>query len=163
MLFFVHDTFIEIVKESCYKDVVTVCGSSMKALAPFRGLTLAEPVRLQGQNHKWALHVPESQIPSKYRNKETGEFEEIDRLTGPAKAYVFDYVYQSALDRGGDIHGEYGFCWPENIQATEKSLYECEEPAADGVTFVPIWFLPDELTGAPRKNQSLGSGDDGSH
>jgi hypothetical protein len=92
-----------------------------------------------------------------------GDFEEIDRLTGPAKAYVFDYVLQSALDRGGDVFGEYGFCWPEDVERTERSLYEREEPAADGVTFVPIWFLPDELTGAPRKNRSLGSGDDGGH
>jgi hypothetical protein len=160
MLFFVHDSFIELVKESCYKDVVTVCSPSAKVLASFQGLTLAEPVRLQGQNHKWAIHVPESQIPSKYRYKEIGEFEEVDRLTGPAKAYVFDYVFQSALDRGGDVHGEYGFCWPEDVENTEKSLYESEEPAADGVTFVPIWFLPDELTGAPRKNQSMGTTED---
>jgi hypothetical protein len=160
MLFFVHDSFIELVKESCYKDVVTVCSPSAKALAAFQGLTLAEPVRLQGQNHKWALHVPESQIPSKYRNKEMGEFEEVDRLTGPAKAYVFDYVYQSALDRGGDVHGEYGFCWPEDVEKTEKSLYESEEPAADGVTFVPIWFLPDELTGAKRKDRSVDLNDE---
>mgnify|MGYP007092086209 CR=1 FL=1 len=160
MLFHVDESFIELVRESCYEGVVTVCGPSRKSLSSFTGLSLAEPVRLHGQNHKWAIHVAEMQIPSSFRSTGQQAFEQVDRLTGPALAYVYDYILESSLEGDGPYSGEYGFCWPEDIQKTEASLYNREDPAADGVSFLPIWTLPDELTGAPRRDWSLDERDE---
>jgi hypothetical protein len=160
MLFHVDGSFIELVRESCYEGVVTVCGPSRKSLSPFTGLSLAEPVRLHGQSHKWAIHVAECQIPSSFRSTGQQSFEQVDRLTGPALAYVYDYILESSLEGAGPYSGEYGFCWPEDMQKTKASLYNREDPAADGVSFLPIWTLPVELTGAPRRDRFLDAGDD---
>ena len=160
MLFHINGAFIELVRETCYREVLTVCGASKKSLAPFAGLSLAEPVRLHGQNHKWAIHIAESQLPSSFKTHVHQEIEQVDRLTGPALAYVYDYILESSLEREDSISGEYGFCWPENVESTEEALYNREDPAAYGVTFLPIWTLPDELTGAPKRDWSFDERDE---
>lgn len=150
MLFFIDGHFIELVKESCYKGVLTFCGPNRKSLLDLKSSTMGEPVRLMGQQHKWALHVPENQAPNFLSFKLSREVEVIDRITGPALAFAYDFVLQSAIDEEGPTYGDYGYCWPEEIEATNKSLFDCDDPAADEVFFVPIWTLPDELTGAGR-------------
>jgi hypothetical protein len=66
-------------------------------------------------------------------------------------AFAYDFVLQSAIDEEGPTYGDYGYCWPEEIESTHRSLFDCDDPASDEVFFVPIWTLPDELTGAPRQ------------
>lgn len=148
MLFFIDGNFIEVVKESCYKGILTFCSTSRKALLALDGSTMAEPVRLLGQAHKWALHVPENQAPN-FLSGHSG-IETVDRIAGPAIAFAYEFVVESSLHGDGPAYGDYGYCWPEDIESTERWLFEREDPAADGVYFVPIWKTPDELTGAPR-------------
>lgn len=150
MLFFIDGNFIEVLRETCYKGVLTICGPSRKALLDLKSSTMGEPVRLMGQRQKWALHVPENQAPNFLGFAMAREVEQVDRITGPALAFAYDFVLQSAMDEEGPTHGDYGYCWPEEVEATHKSLFEREDPASDEVFFVPIWTLPDELTGAPR-------------
>jgi hypothetical protein len=154
MLFFIDGNFIEVVQENCYKGVFTFCSPSRKALLALGGSTMAEPVRLLGQGHKWALHIPENQTPKLISGVKTSSIESVDRITGPATAFAFDFVVESSLHTDCPAYGDYGYCWPEEIEATERWLYEREDPAADGVYFVPIWTTPDELTGAPRIDSS---------
>lgn len=150
MLFFIDGNFIEVFKESCYKGVLTFCGPSVKALLNLKGSTMAEPVRLQGNGHKWALHIPENQTPDFINHSMARQVEVVDRITGPALAFAYDFVLESALVEDGPIYGDYGYCWPEDVEDTKKSLFEREDPASDEIYFVPLWTLPDELTGAPR-------------
>jgi len=160
LLFHINGAFIELVRESCYQEVLTFCASSRKSLAQFEGLSLAEPVRLHGQNHKWAIHIAESQLPSSFKPTENLEIHRVDRLTGPPLAYVYDYILESSLESEGSLSGEYGFCWPGDVESTEESLYNREDPAAYGVTFLPIWTLPEELTGAPKRDWSFDERDE---
>ena len=160
MLFYINGAFIELVRESCYREVVTVCGPSKKSLSQFQGLSLAEPVRLHRQNHRWAIHIAESQLPSSFKPTGNQVINQVHRLTEPPLAYVYDYVFESSLESEGSLSGEYGFCWPDEVESTEASLYNRENPAADGVTFLPIWTLPDELTGAPRRDWSFDERDE---
>lgn len=67
---------------------------------------MGEPVRLAGQSHKRALHVP------------------------------------------------------EEVEETHRRLFECDDPAVDEVFFVPIWSLPNELTGAPHPQLDCESDED---
>lgn len=150
MLFFIDGNFIEVLRENCYKGVLTICGPSRKALLDLKSSTMGEPVRLIGQQQKWALHVPENHAPNFLGSAMAREVEKVDRITGPALAFAYDFVLQSAIDEVGPTYGDYGYCWPEEIESTERGLFEHEDPAADGVYFVPIWTTPDELTGAPR-------------
>lgn len=149
MLFFIDGNFIEVVRESCYKGVLTFCGPTKKALLDLDVSTMGEPVRLLGPQHKWALHVPENQATNFLSFKIASEVQLVDRITGPALACAYDFVLQSAIEAEGPTYGDYGYCWPEDVEATKKSLFECDDPAADEVFFVPIWSHPDELTGAP--------------
>lgn len=155
MLFLIEGQFVEIVKESCYKGVLTLCSLSRKTLLNLDTSTMAEPVRLISQNHRWALHVPINQPPNFLSSIKDSEIETVDRLTGPALAFAYDYVLESSLQGDGPARGDYGYCWPEEIESTERWLFDREDPAADGVYFVPLWTLPDELTGAPRIDSNL--------
>jgi len=150
MLFFIDGDFIEVVRETCYKGILTFCSTSRKALLALDGSTMAEPVRLLGQNHKWALHIPENQAPNFLSKLKPSSIESVDRVTGPPLAFAYDFVVESSLHTDGPAYGDYGYCWPEEIESTERWLFEREDPASDGVCFVPIWTTPDELTGAPR-------------
>lgn len=150
MLFFIDGNFVEVFRETCYKGVLTFCGPSRKALLTLKASTLGEPVRLTGQAHKWALHIPEDQAPEFVSPHKYNGVEKVDRITGPALAYAYDYVLESSLESEGSVFGDYGYCWPEELEETERRLFEREDPASGEVFFVPIWTLPDELTGAGR-------------
>lgn len=150
MLFFIDGNFIEVVKETCYKGILTFCSPSRKALLALDGSTMAETVRLLGQAHKWALHIPENQAPDFLSGVKSASLETVDRITGPAIAFAYDFVFETSLHTEGPAHGDFGYCWPEEIESTERWLFEREDPANDGVYFVPIWTTPDELTGATR-------------
>jgi hypothetical protein len=152
MLFFIDGNFVEVLRENCYKGILTICGPSKKALINLKSSTMGEPVRILNQQHKWALHVPENQAPNFLSFTMSREVEKVDRITGPALAFAYDFVLQSSIDDEGPTYGDYGYCWPEDIEATHRSLFECDDPASDEVFFVPIWTLPDELTGAPRES-----------
>lgn len=151
MLFFIDGHFIEVVREECYKGILTFCGPSKKALLALGGSTMGEPVKLHGQSHKWALHIPENQAPDFVFKHKLAAIEKVNRITAPALAFAYDFVLESSLNNEGHVFGDYGYCWPEETEDTKRWLFEREDPAADGVYFVPIWTLPDELTGAPRE------------
>lgn len=152
MLFFFEDNFIEVVRESCYKGILTICCSSRKMINSWIGSTMGAPVRLHGQAHKWALHIPENQAPDFLSPCRFSGIEIVDRLTGPALAFAYDFVVGSSSDDDSPTYGDYGFCWPEQVESTERGLFEIEDPIGGDVFFVPIWTTPDELTGAPRTN-----------
>jgi hypothetical protein len=160
MLFFIDGNFIEVLRESCYKGILTFCSPSRKALIGLKSSTMGEPVRLAGQAHKWALHVPEDQAPDFIDFALARKVEEVDRLTGPALAFAYDFVLESSLESEGTVFGDYGYCWPDEVQDTHRRLFECDDPASGEVFFVPIWTLPDELTGAPRQKIESDSEDD---
>lgn len=150
MLFFFEDNFIEVVKESCYKGILTVCCSSRKMINSWIGSTMGAPVRLHGQAHKWALHLPENQAPAFLASYTFSGIETVDRLTGPALAFAYDFVVGSSPEEDRPAYSDYGFCWPEQLESTERWLFEGEDPIEGEVFFVPIWTTPDELTRAPR-------------
>lgn len=155
MLFFIDGNFIEVVRESCYKGILTFCSPSREALIGLKSSTMGEPVRLAGQSHKWALHLPEDQAPDFIGFALARKVEEVDRITGPALAFAYDFVLESSLESEGTVFGDYGYCWPDEIESVERSLYEREDPAAQGATFVPLWTLPDELTRAGCTKQLI--------
>ena len=151
MLFFIDGQFIEVVKEDCYQGILTFCGPSKKALISLGGSTMGEPVKLHGHAQKWALHIPENQAPDFVFKHKFTAIETVSRITAPALAFAYDYVLESSLEGEGSVYGDYGYCWPEEIEDTRRWLFERDDPAADGVYFVPIWTMPDELTGEPRE------------
>jgi hypothetical protein len=165
MLFLLENEFVEILRETCYKEVLTICSDNLELVQRLAntGGTMAEPVELHNASHKWAIHVPEDRMNSLISFTQQREVEKVDRLTAPALAFAYDYLPLSESEKDdGKRYGEYGYCWPEEIEATRDSLMNREDPADSEVIFVPIWTLPADLTGAPRVWADLDSDDDDS-
>jgi hypothetical protein len=111
---------------------------------------MAEPLRMLGQAHRWALHIPQNQGSDFLSGVKSASIEAVDRITGPAIAFAYDFVFETSLHTEGPAYGDFENCWPEEIESTERVLFQREDPAADGVYFVPIWTTPDELTRTTR-------------
>jgi hypothetical protein len=157
MLFFIENEFIDVVREIGYEDVFTFCASSPEVLSAIaqKSGTMGEPVELHNQHHNWALHIPTNASIELIEKVKWSDIETVDRLTPPPLAYAFDYVLTSTMqaheETGSTLWGDYGYCWPEEIEQTRNRLMNCEDPVDGDLCFVPIWTLPNELTGAPRE------------
>lgn len=154
MLFLYEGEFVEVIRESSYESVLTLCSNNAYLLGAITSQTgtMAETVELHNQNHMWALHVPGDRSLELLKGISWREIEVVDRITGEPVAYAYDYILESEANKTeGTSWGDYGYCWPEEIESTKARLFEREDPAAGEVIFVPIWTTPDELTGAPRQ------------
>lgn len=152
MLFLHEDSLIDVLYENCYPGVITVCGDDRKILADLDPAGFAKPVRITGHYFAWAIHMAIDDVPKWLDWKLHKDIEKVDRLTGPAKAFAFTYVRESAVDENGVQWGDYGFCWPEDLEFNKRLLIESEDPAIGEVGFVPLWYVPRELKDE-NKNQ----------
>jgi hypothetical protein len=165
MLFFYEGEFVEVIRENTYESVLTLCSNNVDLLTAITSQsgTMAEPVELHNQNHKWALHLPDDRSIDILKGISWRDIEKVERITGEPVAYAYDYIRESEANKTeGSRWGDYGYCWPEEIERTRASLFECDDPADGEVIFVPIWTTPNELTGAPREpiNWEVEDGDD---
>lgn len=92
-----------------------------------------------------AIHMAIDDVPKWLDWKLHKDIEKVDRLTGPAKAFAFTYVRESSVDENGVQWGDYGLCWPEDLEFNKRLLVESEDPAIGEVAFVPLWYIPREL------------------
>ncbi len=167
MLFFVENEFIDVVREAGFDDVFTFCAPSPEILTTLsqKTGTMGEPIELHNQHHKWALHVPKNGFIEIIDKVKWADIETIERLSPPPLAYAFDYVLTSTMEAhqetGATLWGDYGYCWPEEIEQTRDRLINCEDPIDGELYFVPIWHLPNELTGAPREPMIIDDETDG--
>ena len=152
MIFLHEDSLIDVVRETTYTGVLTICGDDRKSLAALEPAGFSKPVRLNGHYFAWAIHIPIDSSPSWLGWKLHNDIETVDRLTAPAKAFTFSYVKESAVDENGVQWGDYGYCWPEDLDFYKKMLTEGEDPILGEVYFVPLWYVPQELKDE-NKNQ----------
>jgi hypothetical protein len=152
MLFIHEDQLIDVLCEVSYEGILTVCGDDRKTLSALDPSGFSKPIRLSGYYFGWAIHLPIDCAPDWLNWKLHKDIEKVDRLTGPAKAYFYSYVKESALDENGVQWGDYGYCWPEDLERNKQWLLEGEDPALGEVYFVPLWYVPQELKDE-NKNQ----------
>ena len=163
MLFLYENDFLEVLRENCYPGVYTFCADDagvLNRLSNGTG-TMAEPVQLLNHTFAWALHIPDDRVFDVLKNVRHSDIEVVDRITAPALAFAYDYITVSESEKeDGQRFGDYGYCWPEEIEATRSREMNSEDPPTDELIFVPIWTLPAELTGAPRVWADLEGDDD---
>jgi hypothetical protein len=145
MLFLVEGEFIEVLRENTYEGIYTFCAPKAEALEAVARQTIGEVIELHGQNHKFAVHVPEDRSNDLIKDSRLTEVDVVNPLTGPPVAYGFDYVRESEMQKDGALSGDYGYCWPEEIEQVKERLYTAEDPADGEVYFVPLWEIPEEL------------------
>jgi hypothetical protein len=158
VLIFIENEFVEIVREDAYQGVYTICCGTQEVALAIGGQasTLAEPLEVSGQNLPWVIHIEENVIFSLTRGLDHRLIEGVKAFTPAPKAYAYSYLVPGSLNENGVGMGDYGFCWPDELEITKRMLTECEDPVEEEIIFVPIWYLPDELTGATRNHKILG-------
>lgn len=152
MLFIHEDELIDVLCEVTYEGVITVCGGNRKSLAALDPSGFSKPIRLSGHHFSWAIHLPIDGAPKWLDWKLHKDIEKVDRITAPAKAFVYTYVKENAVDENGVQWGDYGYCWPEDLERNKRWLLEGEDPVIGEVYFVPLWYVPQELRDE-NKNQ----------
>ena len=153
MLTVIDGEFVEVLREKAYPGVLSICCGSeavAKRLGDEAG-TLAEPIEVSGRDLPWVIHVEADSGSSFADIKLWRQIEEVETFTPAPKAWVVCYILASGEREDGSYWGEYDYCWPEEIDRHIEYLY-AEKEILDGaqLTPVPLWILPDELTGAPR-------------
>ena len=154
MLTVVDGDFVEVVREKAYKGVLSICCPTQEVAEKFghESGTLAEPIEVSGRDLPWVIHVEADSVSSFAAFRYWKEIEEVETFTPAPKAWAYAYILESGKRDDGSYWGEYGYCWPEELERRLDYMH-AEEDLLDGaeITPVPIWHLPAELTGAPRE------------
>lgn len=150
MLFLNEGDFVEIVSESGYPGVFSVCCQTMLKAKIFarEAACLAEPIMVMNSNLPWVIHIEEDVLFSLTRNIDHKKIETVETFTPAPKAFAYSYLLPDSAKADGVGIGQYGFCWPEERQRVLERLTQSEEPVEHEIIFVPIWFTPSELIGA---------------
>ena len=148
MLYKIEDDYYDVVRERPYKDLLTVRASSKKQLKRFADSTLGEIVQVPHHIYTHMVHVPLPVLETTFDWKDLRHVEVLDRLTPEPVAFAYEYAEE---DEDGKVWGEYGFCWPDEIESTTDSLFSSEKNILGDPAFMPLFYIPSELVGAPIK------------
>ena len=157
MLIPIENDFVDVIREQGYRNLLTLRASSAEALEKFDGLTMAVPLQVPHHIYDHILHVSEEAMRMSYPSINFRDVEKFQRLTPAPVAYVYEW----AIDHGdNNIEGCYAYCWAEEADATWSDLEYSEGELAGEPRFYPIFFIPDELVGAPTKFSFQNDNDD---
>ncbi len=145
MLFEFEGNLVDIVKERPYKGIYTVRAASGRALRKFRKSSGGEMIKVPHHLFPFVIHIGEYSLPYKIPLAVQSDIEVVDRLTPEPACFLYEYAYEE----DGRLHGDYGYCWPDEIEETRDRLIYTEKPIEGDPIFVPIFRIPGELIGAP--------------
>ena len=148
MLYQIDNSFVDVVHETPYVDLLTVRASSEEDLKAFTGMTMGEVLTVPHHIYKFILHVPKPVLEVKLDWKDLKNVEQVDRLTPEPAAFAYEYAVEHD---DGTLRGEYWYCWPHEIEGVKESLLVSEQNILGEATFVPLFYIPNELVGAPIK------------
>lgn len=146
MLYQLGDSFVDVVREKPYEALLTVRASSAEALDRFKDMTLGEIVQVPHHIYTHMVHVPTPVLETELDWKDLRQVEEVERLTPEPVAFGYEYAHE---DEDGKAWGEYGFCWPDEIESVKYDLQTCDKNILGEPAFMPIFYIPSELVGAP--------------
>lgn len=146
MLYQIENDFVDVVRELPYRDLLTVRASSAEALAGFTGMTMGEVLQVPHHIYKYILHIPKPVLEVKLNWKDLAQVEEVARLTPEPAAFAYEYAVEH---EDGSVSGEYWFCWPHEIDSVIEQVTLREENVLGDPNFIPLFFIPKELVGAP--------------
>ena len=142
MLFFVDGNLLDIVRENSYVDVLTVRSSNREALKPLTKFTGGRITRVPDLYYPWILHLPKFNTHIDIHFRYFSDTELVERLTPEPLAYFYDFCFEN---EEGDLIGDFGYCWPHEITETIQDVRHRERPALDVPTFIPLFYMPQEL------------------
>ena len=146
MLYQLGDSFVDIVIETPYEGVLTVRASSEEQLARFKGMTCGEIIQVPHHIYTHIIHIAEDVIDREFDWRDLRNAEKVARLTPEPTAFAYDFAYEQ---ENGEITGDYSFCWPHETAEVTRSLLTGDKLVLSEPIFIPIFYIPRELSGAP--------------
>lgn len=146
MLIYVDGVYLDVVRERPYKQVLTVRAADRVSLRKVASCTSSEIVQVPHPYYPFIVHIDEYVLPINYHYSHNKDVEVLDRLTPEPVCFVYEYAYEE-LD--GSITGEYGYCYPDQVQDTSDYLMSQERQPMSEPVFLPLFYFPGELVGAP--------------
>ena len=146
LLVFIDGVYVDIVRESCYRNVLTVRASDKKSLQKVASCTSADIVQVPHPYYPFIVHIDEYVIPINFHHSHNKNIEVLDRLTPEPVCFVYEYAYE---EQDGSVTGEYGYCYPDEVQSTSDYLMSQERQPINEPVFLPLFYFPGELIGAP--------------
>ena len=140
--------FVDIIREQGYRDLLTLRSSSPEALAQFEGLSMSTVLQVPHHIYTNILHVSEEAMRLEHPKLDIGGIELFQRLTPAPIAYAYEW----AIDHGEDgLEGTYWYCWADEVDSARDELFRGEDEIAGEPRFYPLFYIPNELVGAPLK------------
>lgn len=157
MLFQFQESFVEIVRERPYNNVLTVMASSPKSLREFYVRTPSHVLPVAHHVYKMMIHISESNLPFDLDPTVLAELEVVDRLTAAPVSYYYEYAHP---DLSGNMTFSGSYCWAEQLEEIEKSIAVDVEDIIGDPLFIPLFRVPMQLIHASNKNQDGNSATD---
>ena len=157
MLFQFQESFVEIVRERPYNNVLTVMASSPKSLREFYVRTPSHVVPVAHHVYKMIIHISESNMPFDLDPTVLAELEVVDRLTAAPVSYYYEYAHP---DMSGNMTFLGSYCWAEQLEEIEKSIAVDVEDMIGDPLFIPLFRVPMQLIRASNKNNEGNSATD---
>ena len=148
MLFNFDGKMVDIVREEPYKSVYTIRASSGRTLRKFRQSSSGEMIKVPHHLYPYLIHIDMDTCPLRVSALDFKKIEIIPRLTPEPACFVYEYAF---TDDEGHLHGDYGYCWPGEIEHIYQNLLSSEKELVSEPTFLPLFRIPGELVNAPLK------------
>jgi len=160
MLFQFQESFIEIVRERPYKNVLTVMATNARSLKEFYTRTPSHLLPATHHIYKLMLHISESNLPFGVMPEVLAEIEVVERLTAAPVSYYYEYAHP---DLSGKMTFSGSYCWADELSDVEKSLLENTEDMIGEPLFIPLFRVPMQLIQASNRQQGGESATDTTH
>ena len=157
MLFQFQESFVEIVRERPYKDVLTVMATTPGSLREFYVRTPSHVLPVAHHIYKMMVHISESNLPFDIEPGLLAELEVVDRLTAAPVSYYYEYAHP---DISGNMTFSGSYCWADELANIEKSLASEIEDMIGEPLFIPLFRVPMQLIHASNKTQDGNSATD---
>jgi hypothetical protein len=157
MLFQFQESFVEIVRERPYNNVLTVMASSPKSLREFYVRTPSHVLPVAHHVYKMMIHISESNLPFDVDPTVLAELEVVDRLTAAPVSYYYEYAHP---DLSGDMTFSGSYCWAEQLEQIEKSIAADIEDMIGDPLFIPLFRVPMQLIHVSNKHKDGNSATD---
>jgi hypothetical protein len=143
-----ENDFVDVIREAGYRDLLTLRSSSEAALKRFETHSMSTVLQVPHHIYTHILHVSEEAMRIEHPKLDFSKVEKFQRLTPAPVAYAYEW----AVDHGEEnLEGCYWFCWADEVDATRDGLLQGEDEVAGEPRFYPLFYIPNELVGAPLK------------
>jgi len=157
MLFQLQESFVEIVRERPYKDVLTVMATTPRSLREFYVRTPSHVLPVAHHIYKVMIHISESNLPLDVEPDLLQELEVVDRLTAAPVSYYYEYAHP---DLSGNMTFSGSYCWADELSDIEKTLATEIEDMIGNPLFIPLFRVPMQLIQASNNTKDGNSATD---